>query len=237
MFWCHYIWRLEITQTTIGVVRFGRFLNTTIKRHMGQKLGSRPCIMDLSLYLNLHNRKIIRMTRNYVDDGINAVLLEFELITEATFNRFECNGRKYGKFGFFGTNIQKIEQGGFLLNQEYYWKCLSIISTTASMETSRCAQALPARTTHSGPKYAYFVNKSAQVMVKTLNADHIKDLNKGIKRVLNNSRWGLLYNPLDLNLQMRAYMNAFLATNDDHTSQIGYLILHRDNSNKWHKLD
>lgn len=147
-----------------------------------------PCISDPSLYLKHHDGKRINMRGNYVDDGLNARLPNFDLLTEATLKRFECKQRIYDNFGFFDMNIQAMRQGELQLNQEHFCKSLSVIPATACTEAFRRARAQLAWSTHSKPELGYHINKSAQVMEKAFSADRIKALSKGIKRAIKHSQ-------------------------------------------------
>lgn len=67
---------------------------------------------------------------------------------------------------------------------------------------------------------------------------HVKALNAGIRSALSHPNRGLRYSPLDVDsVHMPVYADASFATNDYLTSQLGYLVLLCDASNRYHVLD
>lgn len=106
------------------------------------------------------------------------------------------------------------------------------------MDDLRRARALLAWTTHTRPDLACLVNKLAQVTEKTLKEEHIKALNLGIKSAVSDPIRGLRYKPLNIDtIHMRVYADASLRSNDDLSSQLGYLVLLCDKDNRCHILD
>lgn len=229
---------LQLMKPLYGLCDSGDYWNVTIKRHITEDLSMTPCISDPSMYLKHENDSLIGMTGNYVDDELNSGTPKFEKLTEGTMRKFECKKREYDNFGFFGTRIHTVRKDEFLLNQEHYCKALRKLPLTARMEDLRRARALLAWTTHTRPDLACLVNKLAQVTEKTLKEEHIKALNVGIKSAISNPSRGLRYKPLDADtIHMRVYADASFGTNDDLTSQLGYLVLLCDKNNQCHVLD
>ena len=67
---------------------------------------------------------------------------------------------------------------------------------------------------------------------------HIKLLNSAIKRLKSTPALGLTYGKLDENsLHLRVYTDASFGTNDDLTSQLGFLVLLCDKEENCHILD
>ena len=65
----------------------------------------------------------------------------------------------------------------------------------------------------------------------------MKDLNKAIKRIQKTKDLSLVYPKLDKRiLHLRVYSDASSASNDDHSSQLGYLILLADDANRCHVI-
>lgn len=64
------------------------------------------------------------------------------------------------------------------------------------------------------------------------------EINQGIRHVASTTRRGFVYKPLDVDtVHLRVYADASHATNDDLSSQIGYLVLPADASNASHIID
>lgn len=48
-----------------------------------------PFISDPTLNLKINNGKLVSLTENYVNGGLNAVISEFEALTKEPLKRFE----------------------------------------------------------------------------------------------------------------------------------------------------
>lgn len=74
--------------------------------------------------------------------------------------------------------------------------------------------------------------------IKTFSKKKVNELNRGIKRMQQIVFRVLLYPELSLSsLQFRVYADASFAINDDLSSQLGYVNMLYDKSNKFHVLD
>ena len=72
----------------------------------------------------------------------------------------------------------------------------------------------------------------------TFDKRDIQKLNKAILRVRSSLDLFLTYETLDIStLHIRAYIDASFATNEDHSSQLGYVILLCDANDRCHFLD
>ena len=72
----------------------------------------------------------------------------------------------------------------------------------------------------------------------TFDKRHVQKLNKAILRVRSSLNLFLTYETLDTStLHIRAFFDASFATNEDHSSQLGYVILLRNANDRCHFLD
>lgn len=173
-----------------------------------------------------------------MDDGLNSGTPDFELLTESTSQVFECKKWKYDNFSFFGTRISTVEESVFLLNQKHYCAALRKVPLKPTMDDLGRSRAFLAWTTHTRPELGCLVDKMEQVMTKSLQERLIKTLNNGIRRALTDTSRGRRYAPLNENkVHMRVYTDASFATNDDLTSQLGYLVLVCDDNHRCHVLN
>lgn len=82
------------------------------------------------------------------------------------------------------------------------------------------------------------INKAAQVTEKPFGKDKIKSFNSTVKRLQGTSNWCLKFAPLQKDtLHLRVYTDASFAGNDDLSSQLGFIILLCDSSNRAHILE
>lgn len=81
-------------------------------------------------------------------------------------------------------------------------------------------------------------NNAAKVIVQTFCAARIQDLNSAIKRVKRTADLVLRYSKLDMtSVLIRVYMDTSFATNENLSSQFGFLVLYCDNDDKFHVVE
>jgi len=106
-----------------------------------------------------------------------------------------------------------------------------------SFDKFRSVRAALSWLCHSRPDICCDVNRACQVTDKSFELRHVKALNKTIRRVRATMDFALKYRPLDMqSLHMRVYSDASFASNDDHSSQLGYIILLSDKDGTSHVL-
>lgn len=233
---------LKLELPLYGVCDAGDYWGITVFEHNVNDLGMLSAPGDASLYVKRSTPKddssVDGVSGMYVDDSINAGNERFEQLTEMTLQKFESKPRTYDDFDFFGAQIRTILPHTFTFDQRHYSSNLAQLPTDASFEDFRRTRALFSWLIHTRPDVACLANKSAQVTPLTFSNDKIQDLNKGIRRVSSTPRRGLTYKPLDQKtVHLRVYADASHATNDDLSSQLGYLILLADASNACHVID
>lgn len=229
---------LRLVKPLYGLCDSGDYWNETIDEHLSKDLGMIRAKSDISLFFKFKNDRLIGITGNYVDDNVNAGDQEFQHETLTTLEKFDSKPRVFDNFSFFGTQIKTVGHCDFMLTQEHYAKAMAEIAKDADMSAFRRARAMLAWLLHSRPEYACVVNRSAQVTERSLTPKHIRDLNLAIRDARKNPQRGLRYQPLQLDsLHLRVYVDASFASNDDLTSQLGFISLLCDDSNRFHVLD
>ena len=125
----------------------------------------------------------------------------------------------------------------FTLDQTAYIASLTLFPKEASYERFTSVRAAVAWIGHTRPDPGCAINKAAQVSNATYEPRHVHALNKAIKVAQVAPGLALHYPPLDrTTLQLRAYADASFATNDDQSSQLGFIILLVDGSGQAHVL-
>lgn len=229
---------LKLVKPLYGLCDSGDYWNITIDDHLKHDLCMTKAVSDVSLYFKFKGDQLYGITGNYVDDNINAGTPEFEKETEATLKKFESKPRVYDSFSFFGTQVKTLRPGVFSLSQPHYIRTISVLPKQASITEFRRARSSLAWTLHCRPEYACIVNKSAQVTEKTMTPKHIRELNHAIRDAHNHPDRGLVYDKLDKDsLHLRVYVDASFASNDDMSSQLGFIILLCDDHNRFHVIE
>ena len=134
--------------------------------------------------------------------------------------------------------IDGIENRCFKLGKPEHLSKILKIPMDISFDGFRSVRACFGWLSHSRPDVSGAVNRAAQVTVDTFDKRHIQDLNKAILRVRSSLDLFLKYEALDISkIHIRAYVDASFATNEDHSSQFGCVIVLCDATNRCHFLD
>lgn len=228
---------LELIRPLYGVCDAGDYWGETIESHVVNDIGMKPLISDPSLYVKTGDDGPEGITGSYVDDCLHAGNEEFQKTTEVSLKKFDSKPRVYDNFDFFGTQI-KTEQGNFFVGQEYYTRNMSSVPSNATFADFRRHRALFSWINNTRPDLVCYSNRAAQVTEKTFGKDKINELNRGIKEAKSRELKSLRYPPLELeSVHLRIYADASFSSNDDLSSQLGWIILLCDEANNCHVLD
>ena len=125
----------------------------------------------------------------------------------------------------------------FELNQCSYIDQLQQIPSNADFTIYRSARAKVSWICHTRPDICCAVNRACQVSELKFQKRHIRSLNKLIRRIKNSKSMVLKYHKLDINsLHIRVYSDASFASNEDNSSQLGYIIMLADRNDNVHVL-
>jgi len=123
------------------------------------------------------------------------------------------------------------------LGQERYVEAAAMLPLDTSFETFVSARATLAWVAHSRPDLCCAINRAAQVTPTSFFKRHIQEFNKAVKYAKATKELGLSYSHLDKDsLHLRVYADASFASNDDFSSQLGYIALLCDDRDGCHVL-
>ena len=155
--------------------------------------------------------------------------MKFQQLTEATLVKFESRDKEWDNLQFFGCTLQTVKPGAFKVIQQDYIAKLGPVPADATFEHYRSFRAEIAWQTHMRPDVSCCANRAAQVVSEpsdNVREAHVKLLNSAIKKMRSTPELGLRYEKLDeATLHPLVYTDASFGTNDDLTSQLGYLVL------------
>lgn len=233
---------LKLKMPLYGVCDAGDYWGVTMDEHLINDIGMTPTPGDPALYVKIINENgrtnVVGITGSYVDDSINGGKGRFQDMTMNTLRKFESKPRIYDTFDFFGMQIETRADGILCMNQKYYANNLTTIPNDVSFPEFRRTRALFSWMLHSRPDMACYANRAAQVTEKTYGPDKIRELNTGIRKVKETPMKGLSYGPMKNDeLHLRVYADASFSTNDDLSSQLGFITLLSDNEGQCHILD
>ena len=227
----------------------GDYWGATFDRHAKQDLNMTPTAEEPSLYIIVSggSEKESKSAEepegcmgNFVDEDLLAGDKAFQKITYATLQKFESRERIMDNFEFFGYELKTIFPGELMISQREYICKIGILPSDTDFELYRSYRADVALATHTRPDICSPANCAAQVTREEgqkVSLMHIKLLNSAIKRIKATLELGLKYNSLDEDaLSLRVYTDASFGSNEDYSSQPGFVVLLRDASNRCHIL-
>lgn len=231
---------LELLFPLYGLCDAGDYWGVTFEKHLVNDLNMTPMKSDGAMYCwkEGDDGEICGMTGTYVDDSLNAGTDKFQEHTKATSVRFESKERVFDDFDFYGLQIRTRDPDHFAISQPYYTRNLRLTPLDADFNTFKRDRALLAWLTHSRPDLACFANRAAQVSEKTFGAHKVRELNRGVRLAQKRHPNFLSYRKLELeSVHIRVYSDAAFATNDDLSSQLGFLILLADENDRCHIIE
>lgn len=136
--------------------------------HLVEDLGMKSTIGDPALYTKVDSKeRILGISGYYVNDSLNAGRVDFQYLTEKTFEMFESKPRVYDSFDVFGSQIRTKPTGTFEVTQQYYIGNLSHLESGTSFDDFRKHRALLSWITYTRLDLQCRCNKLAQVTERT----------------------------------------------------------------------
>lgn len=232
---------LKLNKPLYGMCDSGDYWGATLTDHVRNNLEMLPLDGDPSLYMKESSGQTIGLLGSYVDDCLFAGNPDFDTCIKATQERFESKPLESDNFEFLGVRIKKHKSSDgsiwYTLSQPEYSERLKPIPQDISFDKFRSVRAALSWLCHSRPDICCEVNRACQVTEKSFELRHVKALNKTIRRIRETKSFTLKYRPMDsTTLHMRVYSDASFASNDDNSSQLGYIVLLADKQNNCHVL-
>lgn len=230
---------LHLLKPLYGICDAGDYWGITVASHIKEDLKMAPLTADPSLYYKMGPDTVDGLLGTYVDDSFLGGNEEFQEHTKKTLQRFYSKPRVWDNLEFLGVSVRTIPGGvrSFSLDQKDYILQLHALPRKAPFDSFVRARACFAWLGHSRPDLCCAINRAAQVTERTYNDRHVSELNKAMRYASETANLVLSYGRLDRKtLHLRAYADASFATNDDNSSQLGYIVLLADASNRCHVL-
>eukprot|EP00171_Calliarthron_tuberculosum_P023132 IDg23132t1 len=198
-----------------------------------------PTNGDSALYTLVKDSATTGILSAYVDDSIFAEGPGFEFVIDRIRRNFDSKSLEWDNIGFLGirmkTNDLSDGSRSIDLHQPEYLAKLSEIPSDVSYERFRSVRACVAWLSHSRLDLCCSINRAAQVTSTSFKLRHVKELNKAIRYAKSSIGVHLRYPELkESKMHLRTYADSSFATNDDGSSQLGYLILLCDLKNDCH---
>ncbi|OSX79162.1 hypothetical protein BU14_0085s0013 [Porphyra umbilicalis] len=217
----------------------GYYWHATLQKHVREDLHMTPLSSDPALYMRKGVGGLVGLLGTFVDDCFLGGNAAFQAATESTLRVFEAKPRQMDNMEFVGVRVTSTlaTPRNFTLDQTQYATTLEPLPLDAPYERFTSERAAVARLEHTRPDLCCAINKAAQFNEASYQPRHVRALNATLKAARARQGLNLRYPPLDTtSLRLRAYADASFATNDDHSSQLGYIIMLADASRRVHVL-
>ena len=199
----------------------------TFKRYHVTNLEMTQSVLDLCLFFKKKGSELIGIIGTLAFDTLGAGCSDFAIEEESKSSKFDVKPRdEHLPFSFGGAQVSK-SNSGFKLSQQEYSHSLKTLSNKhfTSEEFAHVRGQLAYVATSTRPDVAYLNAKLAQVVSSKTTAADVRLLNSAVKKVKEHPR-SLLFPKLDRSsLVIRGYAAASSATNEDHSSQLGMVVL------------
>lgn len=224
---------LKLLKPLYGLTDSGDYWHATLTNHLRKNLEMVPTFSDPALFFHSIKGEVQGIIGSYVDDTISTGNDDFVESSKTIEKTFESKPREYQNFKFAGMEIETREDGPFRIHQEQFAKRIETVPWNCSFSSFRSKRQELAWLVHTRPDLACAVNRAAQVTENSFSEKHISEINKVVLAARRHCHRGLIQQKLDLKtLKIVIYTDAAFSTNEDHTSQLGFLVLLSDASGK-----
>ena len=230
---------LQVLLPLYGLPDAGDYWDVTVLDHVENELGMEPLVGDPRLFVKDGSNALQGLLGGCVDDFLMGGDTYFQTLTEKTLQRSESKPRVWDNMEFIGVSIKTAPGPPRVLSidQTGYIDAARKLPLSISYDKFVSLRAAFAWLAHSRPDLCCAINRAAQVTASTFRKEHIKELNKAIKHANATKTLSLMYAPLDKEtLHLLVYADASFASNDDLSSQLGYIVLLCDGHSRCHVM-
>lgn len=225
---------LKLLKPLYGLCESGDLWFHTLARHHQHDLGMQHLASDTSLHYLFYQGVLAGLSGAYVDDLLRAGNAYFRTIAHKTNQKFDMAGDEQLPADFSGFRIDFLN-GILHQTQQPYLSNLEKLDTTATFTNFRSMRMKLAWLSHTRPDCLFEISRLAQITEKAYTDNPAKQL-----KLLNNATTYATSNPINISfpqldkrsLQLLGYSDASFASNHDLSSQLGYIILLSDNTDK-----
>lgn len=223
---------LHLLKPLYGLSDAGDYWHATFSRHLRDDLCMMPTAGDLSLFIKKIHGQLHGIIGTHVDDTLAAGNNSFEEHSRKTERTFESKARTYTPFTFAGIEIEDTKDG-YVMHQSKFAVKINFMPQNATFPMFRSKRQELAWLTHTRPDVSADVNLLAQVTEAQFNRHCITDTNRLIKRIHHSRGRGLIQHRLNKShLKIKVFSDSSFANTPSSHSQLGYLILLCDNTNR-----
>lgn len=224
---------LKLMKPLYGLADSGDYWGKTFSSHLRDELGMQLTTGDGALFFKHLDKKLQGVCATFVDDTLQAGNKEFQDLADNTLRRFQCREREWDNTEFSGVEIETHENE-FHVHQNKYISRLSRITNSADFSKFRSLRAQLKWAVNSRPDIACAVAKATQITEDEFKRDSktcIRTINAIVKHLEKLPMLPLRFPKLDTSTwHLEVYTDASFATNNDKTSQLGYIVFLTDHT-------
>lgn len=172
---------LELNNLLYSLCDADDYLGVTIAEDDINELGLSPRIGGPYLHMKTFIAKLIGLTEIYVGNSMNAVNMDFEILTEKMLKMFESKARVYDNFNLFIKQVQTLKLSMFSVSQQHSCFELLFVSPQTCFIGFPCNCALFPWIFHTHSDVFYFLNQAEQVCKNTFSSEKIQGISRVIK--------------------------------------------------------
>ena len=225
---------VQVIRPVYGLADAGEYWADTLSRHLREHLRFKQATTDLALWLKTVGSKLVALAASYVDDVLLAstpqALAEFKRIST---KRFDVDINSADALSYVGLQIVTAADGTRFVSQPKQISRLKLLPTTCSFTEYRSARASLAWLIQTRPDVACAISMSARITTSSFNIACIEAYNSTVRYLRKTKDRRLQYPKLDPNsLRLACYVDAGHCNTSEGKSQLGYLLILADASNK-----
>ena len=225
---------LQVILPLYGLTDSGDYWHETITKFHLNELRMKQLAGDFSFFFRKAANRLISMSGAYVDDILQASLPsdkpKLQKLMQENFD-IRLNGQK--DFTFTGIQCSTSDSLLRTMTQRDYIGRLKLLTSDTNFATFRSMRHKLAWVTNTRPDIACAVSMLTQVTERNFGQESIREANKIIKHLQKTQEISLNYPKLDMEtLRILIYTDSSFNNRTDNRSQLGYIIILSDASNK-----
>lgn len=225
---------VQIIRPVYGLADAGNYWADTLTIHLRDHLRFKQATTDLALWFRLTGPKLVALAASYVDDVLLAstpeALQEFTTISKA---RFDVDIDASDSLSYVGLRIITLADGTRCVSQPKQITRLKLLPSSSTFEEYRSARASLAWLIQTRPDVACSISMSARVTADTFDKSCISSYNCIVRYLRETKDRTLKYPKLDVDsLRLACYTDAGHCNAAEGRSQLGYIIVLADKSNR-----
>jgi len=225
---------VQVIRPLYGLSESGDYWHETLTRHHINDLKMTQATGDFSLFFRRLSGRLVALSGTYVDDMLQCATVEQRrAIQDLMRSRFDITIDQATSFVFLGLHCDSADPQCRTISQREYISRLKVMPYSSTFGDMRSMRAKLAWATHTRPDIACAISMLSQVTEVQYGIGNIKEVNRIIRYLQATPDVSLRYHKLDVDsLRMLVYVDASYNNTTNNRSQLGYIILLADKTDR-----